>query len=403
MKAKECVIYIGDFDLRNENVQAHLVKNNGKILNKLGYTVAYIGINREATTFSQLEQLAPLEMGNNVFFELPYTLHAKGLLACGGIIKHTLACMDGILKDYAVKAVISYQAPTYAVILKHIAKWCGEHGAKYIVNCADLPVFHSQPPIRRLIMKWNWRTMHGINGEYADGIIAVSRCISRFYHKENRPSLILPPLFDEEIALEVTPNETATFLYAGTPFVTLDREVNPQGMKDRLDKVIDLFLELSKRKVNYQFRVVGITKESYTACVPRHKDVLQRQEQITFLGRKPHGETLDMLTRADFMINIRDNNLMTEAGVSTKVVESVSVGTPVVMNPIGDTFSYLEEGVSGFALKNDLAADTQLLESLCGLSAEERYKRKKACQQQRVFSPEKYEQKLDAFLKQVLA
>ena len=41
-----CIVYIGDFDFRNENVQAHLVKNNGKVLNSLGYHIEYIGINR---------------------------------------------------------------------------------------------------------------------------------------------------------------------------------------------------------------------------------------------------------------------------------------------------------------------------------------------------------------------
>ena len=31
----KCIVYIGDFDIRNENVQSHLVRNNGKIFNEL--------------------------------------------------------------------------------------------------------------------------------------------------------------------------------------------------------------------------------------------------------------------------------------------------------------------------------------------------------------------------------
>ena len=33
--SRKAVVYIGEFDLRNENVQAHLVKNNGKLLKQL--------------------------------------------------------------------------------------------------------------------------------------------------------------------------------------------------------------------------------------------------------------------------------------------------------------------------------------------------------------------------------
>jgi hypothetical protein len=39
--SRKAVVYIGEFDLRNENVQAHLVKNNGKLLKQLGYEVFF--------------------------------------------------------------------------------------------------------------------------------------------------------------------------------------------------------------------------------------------------------------------------------------------------------------------------------------------------------------------------
>mgnify|MGYP000795168917 FL=1 len=80
-KAKQnCVIYIGDFDLRNENVQAHLVKNNAKILNRLGYRVAFIGVNREAT-FEEIERLPKLDVGEgNLLLELQSTLSVKGIM-----------------------------------------------------------------------------------------------------------------------------------------------------------------------------------------------------------------------------------------------------------------------------------------------------------------------------------
>lgn len=401
MKRKKCIVYIGDFDLRNENVQAHLVKNNGKILNKLGYSVAYIGMNRDVTDFSQLESLTAVDMGENIYLELPNTLNSKGLFNCRMVIKRIITYMDNIAKGFDIEYVISYQAPTYAVILKHITKWCRQNEAKYIVNCADLPMFDSQPFIRRSIMKLNWHQMHKVNNKHADGIIAVSEYISKFYYKENRPTVIIPPLFDEEVFDEFPENEAATFLYAGTPFVALDKVVNPKGMKDRLDKVIDLFVELSKRNVKCRFLIVGITKEAYTTCVPRHRATLENQTQIEFMGRKPHNETLSILKSADFMINFRDKNIMTEAGLSTKVVESVSVGTPVVMNPIGDTFKYLKDGISGFTLNDDVTYNVELVKDLCNLSKADRCEIKNNCMKLRLFSLENYQENMISFLQNV--
>lgn len=402
MEKNKSIVYIGDFDLRNENVQAHLVKNNGKILNKLGYTVVFVGINRYAANISETNKLPKIDLGRNLYLELPNTLNFKGLWKCRKIIRCIISYINNVSCNSDVQYVISYQAPTYSVVLKYIAEWCKINKVRYIVNCADLPIFDNQPFIRRSIMKINWHWMHKINHKYADGIISVSGFISEFYFKKNRPSVIIPPLFDEDISFNFEKNDITTFLYAGTPFATTGKAVNPKGMKDRLDKVIELFLQLSKRNVRYRFVIVGITKEAYLKCVPQHKEALEKEKQIEFAGKKPHDETLSILTRADFMINIRDKNLMTQAGLSTKVVESVSVGTPVVMNPIGDTFNYLYEGVSGFALDGSKFDDMILMERLCLLNADERIELKRKCLAQQSFSLDKYQDKMSSFLQQVL-
>ena len=394
----KCIVYIGDFDLRNENVQATLVKNNGRVLNDLGYAVAYIGVNRDACDFSQIEVLPPMDMGMNSYLELPYTLSIRGLFAYRDIVKRVISYMNSLAQRMDVKYLISYQAPTYAPILSAVAKWCRANRVKYIVNCADLPIFDSQPFVRRMVMELNWRILHRITRNQADGIIAVSKYIERFYTKENRPSIVLPPLFNEKVDTKYKGNETAAFLYAGTPFVVLDREVNPKGMKDRLDKVVELFLQLAGQETEFRFNILGITKEAYVTCVPRHRQALEQEQKIVFYGRKTHSETLDMLTQSDFMVNIRDKNLMTEAGLSTKVVESVSVGTPVVMNPIGDTFDYLDEGITGFALSEDSQTSINLMKHLCALSREERLSMKYRCSEKKPFSCDAYREKISSFL-----
>ena len=68
-------------------------------------------------------------------------------------------------------------------------------------------------------MKLNWNYLHSINKKYADGIIAISHFIADYFRKPGRPTIILPPLFDcGQTPSDFTPNETSSFIYAGTPF-----------------------------------------------------------------------------------------------------------------------------------------------------------------------------------------
>lgn len=399
---QKIIIYIGDFDLRNQNVQAHLVKNNAKILNRLGYLVAFIGVNREATA-EQIEALPKLDSigDGNRYLELENTLSFAGLFKYRKMARRVLSFMDDVAKNGEVEFVISYQAPTYAPILKWVAKWCKHNNVKYIVNCADITIFDSQPLIRRIVMTQNWNYLHKVNRSYADGLIAVSSYIEKFYHKDGMPSVIIPPLFDDYTEDIYQLADRTTFVYAGMPFV-LKKNVSVVGMKDRLDKIIDLCLELSASGVEFCLLVIGITKELYTACIPRHEKALEKNSDIVFIGRKAHKETLTFVRNADYLLNIRDNNIMNQAGLSTKVVESVSLGTPVIMNPIGDTFRYLREGVTGIKLTGENAKDLATLKALCATTREERVKMKSRCAGDRTFSLERYEEKFNIFLSEVV-
>ena len=51
------IIYIGDFDLSNKNVQSHLVVSNCLIFQQLGYHVFLIGVNRNKTSWDNVEKL----------------------------------------------------------------------------------------------------------------------------------------------------------------------------------------------------------------------------------------------------------------------------------------------------------------------------------------------------------
>lgn len=397
----KCVIYLGDFDLRNKNVQSHLVRNNAKILNRLGYKVFFIGVNRDLESFKEVKSQAPTNVGEDgLYLELPNTLTMKGLFEYQRVATMIRIFGDEIAQDYDIRFVISYQSPTYSFVLKKVALWCKIWGAKYIVNSADIPIFNSQPILRRLVMKWNWWCLHNLNKKYADGIIAVSRYIEKFYHKDGLPSIIIPPLFDDYDDNDYLLADITTFVYAGTPFI-MKKNVSAVGMKDRLDKIIDLCLRLSEECTKYRLIVIGITKDMYTTCIPRHRRAISQNTDIQFMGRYSHQDTLSAVRNSDYMINIRDINKMNEAGLSTKLVESVSLGTPVVMNSVGDSFLYLREGITGFELSGNIENDIALIKTLCDKTKEERLALKLQCAGDKTFSLEKYITMLDCFLNEV--
>ena len=401
-KKQKCVIYIGDFDLRNQNVQAHLVKNNAKIFNRLGYKIAFIGENRESSK-EKIATLPKQDVGEgNLFLELENTLTLKGLLKYRKTAKQIFAFMDQVAQIYDVKFVISYQAPTYAIILKKVALWCRQKGAKYIVNSADIPILILQPFFRRIAMTLNWKYLHKVNRKYADGLIAVSHYIESFYYKKGMPTIVLPPLFDDYIDKDYELVDRTTFVYAGVPFF-FKKNVNTAGMKDRLDKIVDMCLQLSKENVDYRLLIIGITKDLYNTCIPWHKDALDNNEDIIFMGRRSHKDTLNIVRNADYMINYRDVNIMNMAGVPTKLVECVSLGTPMVMNSVGDTFLYLQEGITGYELTGDFVKDVTILKSLCNYTTEERMNNKHQCAEEKTFALDNYVTKLDNFISAVLA
>ncbi len=256
-------------------------------------------------------------------------------------------------------------------------------------------------------MKLNWRALHAINKKRADGVIAVSYYIENFYHQQGRPSVVIPPLFDTDLLIDtiIKPKRLVVhFIYAGFPFVSGSSKVKPSGMKDRLDLIIDFFSSVAKRNINFRFDIVGITKKEYITCIPRHKNVLNNlSDRIVFHDRLSHDEIVRILQKSDFTINFRDKNRMTLAGMSTKVVESISMGVPVIMNDIGDTFNYVLDGYTGFKLSYSLEDNIDKICWICNLNRDLIEKMKEHCINSHAFFPIRFIEQFDSFLKKLRA
>ena len=95
-------------------------------------------------------------------------------------------------------------------------------------------------------------------------------------------------------------------------------------------------------------------------------------------GRVPQEEIQDIIINADYQIFIRPQRRSSNFGFSTKLGESMSVGTPVITNNTSDIGMYIKSGDNGFLINNsDERELVQVLRAAIEMSKEERTEMRK--------------------------
>jgi glycosyltransferase involved in cell wall biosynthesis len=215
----------------------------------------------------------------------------------------------------------------------------------------------------------------------SDGVIAISSYLEKYYTNKVDNVIIIPPVVSKYRS-NVAQNQEIIVMYAGSPFRTGGKVKNIHKIKDRLDLAVTAFSELYKMgRINFQFRIFGITKEQYIQAFPDQKILLDSvNTSIEFLGKRPMNEIQDELSRADFSLLFREITRGTTAGFPTKVVESMSCGTPMITTKTSDLADYIDDGQNGFFV--DINNNKHLLvqlQRIMSLSIDEKAKLKENC------------------------
>ena len=107
------------------------------------------------------------------------------------------------------------------------------------------------------------------------------------------------------------------------------------------------------------------------------------------------------MKNADFSFLFRYNKRYAKAGFSTKFVECMSFGVPMICNRIGGTDSIIEDNVDGFVLENIDDGNLDIfLKKLYLLDKRKILNMKKAAfaKAQKMFTPENHKNDLKEFL-----
>ena len=236
------------------------------------------------------------------------------------------------------KAVILHG--TSAPFLRRLLPWCRRNRVALICDVVEW-YYPGQ------VIGGRWTPIYW-SGEYSmrhlvprcDGIIAISRLLESYYTKAGCRVIRIPPTTDVAgvPASSHTPAEDGriNLVYAGVP-----------GKKDLLANALEGLRRVDPHGQRFRFRLVGPDEQAVRRLCPNYP-----AEAIEIMGRRSHEETLKMVGEADFSVLLRPNERYAHAGFPTKVVESLTCGTPVICNLTSDLAEHIHDGQEGVVCRD---------------------------------------------------
>jgi len=361
------VLYIGGFELPDKNAAALRVMENAKLLREMGFETSFIGITKNVDQ-------APAEVEG---FPSSPILYPTSILQW---FRQILYFVDSQkIVDLKPDYVVLYNFPSIASL--KIVRICHKHGIKVIHDLTEWEQTNGKRP-RDIIKRIDTYLRMHYSMRKMDGVIAISRFLYNIY-KDEVNTILMPPTVDlshkkwnrNRILFSSNP---VTLVYAGSP---------GSGVKDRLDIVIDAVM----KRMNLQLRIIGLTENQY---VESFNASHTQYRNIEFKGRLAHQEAISEVCNADFQMLIRDRNRKNEAGFPTKLVESMSCGTPVIATIFSNIIDYVHDGENGFIIDNNHTIDA-VLDKVAGMNADDIVRMKRNCIDMKVFDYHYYKSEFE--------
>ncbi len=233
---------------------------------------------------------------------------------------------------------------------RSIYKYCKKNGMEYgAFNCEwyTKDCFVSENDARTVE---NMTELNPFNAKHADKAILISSLLYGYYTQNGVKSIMIPNIVDlNDKKWDVRKIRLSTdklrIAYAGVPGVG----------KDELGTVIEAIdaLPLDIRE-NIEFNIWGPTPEQMDKYMGAKREILGRvKNSVIIHGRAVQEDIPRFLNECHFTILIRKPSLRTNAGFSTKMVESFAAGVPMIANITGDIGTYLKDGVNGIVVEDD--------------------------------------------------
>lgn len=306
-----------------------------KILKALGYDVTVVGYGsytgKKLNEYDGIKYISLKAKSENKFIRIIYRF-LFGFRAVRYIkkqIKNPSVIMLVDTLPYTWKLIEGFGVKNNIKLIHDSVEWYspeefsnGEKNVQYILK---------EKTNTKIINK-NWN------------VVAISKFLEAHFKNIAKDVVRVPVVMDtESILFEIEKKQISQktrFVYVGAP-----------GRKDYLKEIIESFELLEKQyKEMCELHIVGVTeKELVKACGVKETTLENLKGLFSAYGRLPHSEAVRWVREADFTLLLRDSDLRyAKAGFPTKIVESLSCGTPPVCNFSSDLDIYLKDGENAF-------------------------------------------------------
>lgn len=382
------ILYIGNFDRPDKSAAGKRVYGIAKVLESLGYTVFLLGKER-----SFVEKV---QYSTNIYY---YSLPKFSLINS----KKYIRWISQFIKDKNINPclVMRYGSPALATFDFHLNKWCKRRNIPIIADVVDWLSADTNNLIFNFFKNIDTFFEKAIFNKQSDGIIVISAFLMNYYKKYNDKLLVIPPLVEPNQSVNEfygESNKEINIAYAGSPFRKGKIVKNVHNIKDRLDLVVEAIYDLRANAVEVYLHIYGLSKEEYLIAFPKHREYINNN-YIIFYGLCSMEVVKNAIKRMDYTVLLREKKRSTMAGFPTKVVESMSLGIPVITTKTSDLEEYIEDGKNGFFV--DIGDKEQLvnqLTTIMKISSINRQKIKRKCYDNHSFIYSHYKSNIGDFL-----
>lgn len=225
-----------------------------------------------------------------------------------------------------------------AAFMHRVFAWCQKKGVPIVADVVEW--YDSRQMLGGFFGPFNISAKIAFHYYFprCDGVIAISDFLVNHFQKTQGlivvrvPPIIDISLFDVQPERFLTKNESINLVYAGTP-----------GKKDLLGNIILGIIKADPSGLLFKLQILGPSAEEVKNIL-KCKDI---PNFIEILGRIPQTAVAGKLQGADFSVLVRESKRFANAGFSTKFVESLINGTPVIANITSDLHKYLKDEVEG--------------------------------------------------------
>ncbi|MHB8972333.1 MAG: glycosyltransferase [Pirellulaceae bacterium] len=328
------IAYVGPFSFPIGGPGARRILGNALALRDAGYRVV-VGTGQMSAPDTPREYLGieVVSLSERTAETLPVSLKHAAYVFMG---RKTQRWLAGLNPRPAAVILYSGFTPYFARLIP----WCRRSGVPLVFDATEWYGPSRNPGGRFGMYRWSFELAMRHYCVRSGNVIAISRYLEDYYRERGCTTIRVPPTLDTACLGTLMERNTGARLrlgYAGSP-----------GTKDLLDDVLEAVTRTNIGGTRVEFHVAGMSEEDLLKYPTfRRRGISSLPECIVSLGRLTHMDALKAVAGCNFTVLMRPPQIDSVAGFPTKVVESMSVGTPVICNLTSDLGEHVFHGRTG--------------------------------------------------------